>query len=117
MNLGCCCFSFSLLLFFFQASLFLNFFPFQLGLFLFLADFLGFSLFKELLYALFLSLFFFFLFLKLAAESLSGLGAHCQHSLFIAQPPDLRGLFVVIRRFFCRCRVCSNFFLLFFLSS
>jgi hypothetical protein len=67
--------SFLLLFLFFEASLFFDLLPFSFSLLLLLADFLGLSLLKELLNAVLFSTFLIFLFLDLAAESLSRLGA------------------------------------------
>lgn len=71
--------SFLLLFLFFEASLFFDLLPFSFSLLLLLADFLGLSLLKELLNAVLFSTLLIFLFLDLAAESLSRLGAQGLH--------------------------------------
>jgi hypothetical protein len=78
---GDCCLnlSFLLLLLFFEASLFFDLLPFSFRLLLVLADLLGLSLLKVLLNAVLFSTLLVFLFLELASESLSGLGAQGLH--------------------------------------
>ena len=88
---GDCCLnlSFLLLLLFFEASLLFDLLPFSLSLLLLLADLLGLSLLKELLNAVLFSTLLVFLFLKLAAESLSSLGAQGLHFMLGTQAADL----------------------------